>query len=345
MTGTACLPVAEDVAWTGVEEPSAVGRARRVAVNLAAQLGFSDTRAAEVGLAVTEIATNLHKHADKGAVLVRSIRASTEAAVEVVGLDSGPGIADVNLARQDGESTTGTLGIGLGAVYRLADACHISSRPGLGTVVVARFHPFRRPLAEIPEDVAAGITKAIDGEDVCGDSYAIRRGDGVLSLMMCDGSGHGPLAAFASRAAVRVFCDLDPTTPEDAVARIHTELRGTRGGAVAVADIDLRTRRIRFAGLGNIAAAVVVADGRKHGMVSVPGVAGYQARTIRAFDYDLPDDAVVVLHSDGLTERWTVARDDGLLEGGPLQIAARLLRDAGVRRDDACVLVGRPPRP
>jgi anti-sigma regulatory factor (Ser/Thr protein kinase) len=344
MSGTACLPVAEDVAWTGVEEPSSVGRARRVAVNLAAQLGFSDTRAAEVGLAVTEIATNLHKHAEKGTVLVRSIRASTEAAVEVVGLDSGPGIAVVDLARRDGQSTTGTLGIGLGAVYRLADACHISSRPGLGTVVVARFHPFRRPLAEIPEDVAAGITRAIDGEDVCGDSYAVRRGDGMLTLMMCDGSGHGPLAAFASRAAVRMFCDLDPAAPEDVVARMHAELRGTRGGAVAVADIDLRTRRIRFAGLGNIAAAVVV-DGRKQGMVSVPGVAGYQARTIRAFDYDLPDDAAVVLHSDGLTERWTVARDDGLLAGGPLQIAATLLRDAGVRRDDACVLVGKPPRP
>jgi anti-sigma regulatory factor (Ser/Thr protein kinase) len=344
VNGTACLPVAEDVAWTRVEEPSSVGRARRVAVNLAARLGFSDTRVAEVGLAVTEIATNLDKHAEKGTVLVRSIRGSTEAAVEVVGIDSGPGIADVDLARQDGQSTTGTLGIGLGAVQRLADACDISSRPGLGTVVVARFHPFRRPLVEIPEDVAAGITRAIDGEEVCGDSYAVRRGDDVLTLMMCDGSGHGPLAASASRAAVRVFCDLDPTAPEDVVARLHTELRGTRGGAVAVADIDLRTRRIRFAGLGNISAAVVTGS-RKQGMVSVPGVAGYQARTIRAFDYDLPDDAAVVLHSDGLTERWTVARDDGLLAGGPLRIAATLLRDAGVRRDDACVLVGKPPRP
>lgn len=340
---TACLPMVEDVAWTVVEEQSGVGRARRVAVNLATDLGFGETRVAEVGLAVTEIATNLHKHAKDGSLLVRSIRGSTEAAVEVVALDGGPGIADVELARTDGESTTGTLGIGLGAVNRLADSCRIASTPGTGTVLVARFHATRAPSLEIPEDVAAGITRAIAGEDVCGDSYAVRRGEDRLSLMMCDGSGHGPLAASASRAAVRVFCEDGSSRPEDLVARVHAELRGTRGGAVAVADLDLRGRRVRFAGLGNIAAAVVV-DRRKQGMISVPGVAGYQARTIRAYEYDLPDGAAVVLHSDGLTERWTADRDDGLLAGGPLLIAAALLREAGVRRDDACVLVGKPPR-
>jgi hypothetical protein len=77
-------------------------------------------------------------------------------------------------------------------------------------------------------------------------------------------------------------------------------------------------------------------------MISVPGVAGHQARTIRAYDYTLPAGAVVVLHSDGLTERWTTVLDQELLSGSPLVIAATLLRDAGIRRDDACVLVGKP---
>jgi anti-sigma regulatory factor (Ser/Thr protein kinase) len=340
----ACLPIAEDLAWIRVEDPSSVGRVRRVATKLAEQLGFPETRVAELALAVTEIGTNLDKHAQQGIVLVRSVRASTQSAVEIVATDSGPGIADVAMVSRDGESTVGTLGIGLGAVTRLADSCRIASRPGVGTVLVARFHPRRGPLTEIPEDVAAGVTRPIDGEEVCGDAYGIRRGKDRLSLMLCDGSGHGPLAASASQAAVRVFCEPSPGAPEDMVARIHTALRGSRGGAVAVADLDLLAGKVRFAGVGNVAAAVLT-DGRKQGMISVPGVAGYQARTIRAYEYELPEGAAVVLHSDGLTERWTMQRDSGLLGGSPVLIAMTLLRDAGARRDDACVLVGKPPRP
>jgi anti-sigma regulatory factor (Ser/Thr protein kinase) len=332
--------MAEDVTWIRVEEPAEAGRVRRAATALAERLAFPATRAAEIGVAAAEIATNLHKHAREGVVLVRSVRGATQAAVELLAVDGGPGIHDVGLAFEDGHSTTGTLGVGLGAVKRLADTCAITSRPGRGTVLAARFHPRRGPNAEFPEDVTAGVTRAIGGEEVCGDSYAVRRSPGRLSLMMCDGSGHGPLAATASQAAVRLFCSLSPTAPEDVVARIHRELRGTRGGAVAVAEIDLVARTVRYAGLGNIGAAVI-GDDQKRGMISVPGVAGYQARTIRAFDYPLPDDGVVVMHSDGLTERWTVEHDDDLMSAAPLVIAGSLLRDAGVRKDDACVLVAK----
>jgi len=332
--------MAEDVVWIRVEEAAEAGRVRRAATTLAEKLAFPATRVAEIGVAVTEIATNLHKHAREGVVLVRSVRGETNAAVEVLAVDGGPGIADVGLAFEDGRSTTGTLGVGLGAVSRLSDSCDMASRPGHGTVLAARFHARRGPVADLPEDVAAGITRAIGGEEVCGDAYAVRRAPGRLTMMMCDGSGHGPLAATASQAAVRLFCALDPTAPEDVVARVHRELRGTRGGAVAVADVDLVARTVRFAGLGNIAGAVL-GDGQKRGMISVPGVAGYQARTIRAFDYPLPDDATVVMHSDGLTERWAVERGDTILASTPLVVAGALMRDAGVRKDDACVLVGK----
>ncbi len=341
MTTSECLPVTEDFAWIRVEDSTAHGRARRVATGLAGTLGFGEVRAAEVGLAVTELGTNLAKHATEGVLVVRSIRAVSEAAVEVVAIDRGPGMADVGAASRDGESTTGTLGVGLGAVARLADATSVLSEPGHGTVVTARFHPRRGALAEIPASDTAGITRPIGGEDVCGDAYAVHREPGRLRLMMCDGSGHGPLAAAASRAAADVFCEHATDPPEVIVKHIHEALRRTRGGAVAVADVDTVTRSIRFAGLGNIAACVV-ADGSRQGMISVPGVAGYQARTIRAFDYPLPAGATVVLHSDGLTERWSLDGRERLFAATPLAIAAALLRDAGIRHDDAGVLVGKP---
>ncbi|MDT7800372.1 MAG: hypothetical protein QOI78_3805 [Actinomycetota bacterium] len=341
MTTADCLPVTEDFAWIRVEDDTAHGRARRTAATLAAQLGFNEVRVAEVGLAVTELATNLAKHATEGVLVVRSVRAVTQAAVEVVAIDRGPGMTDAVASGRDGESTTGTLGVGMGAVRRLADATSVLSEPGRGTVVTARFHPARAPLDEIPQSDTAGITRPIGGEDVCGDTYAVHSGPGRLRLMMSDGSGHGPLAAAASRAAADIFCARPTDPPEAMVKQLHEGLRRTRGGAVAVADVDVAAGTVRFAGLGNIAGCVV-AGGRKQGMISAPGVAGHQARTIRAFDYELPPGATVVLHSDGLTERWSADGRERLFAATPLAIAAALLRDAGVRNDDAVVLVAKP---
>ncbi|RLK62364.1 ATP-binding SpoIIE family protein phosphatase [Actinokineospora cianjurensis] len=333
------LPTAEDVGWLPVDELSAVGAARRAATGLAERLAFAPTRVAEVALAVTELATNLAKHAEQGVLLLRVLRTADRAEVEVASIDRGPGMSDPTLAFQDGHSTTGTLGIGLGAISRLSDAYAIRSSVGRGTILTARFGPeqSRRP-APVGFDAAVGVTRPMGGEETCGDAYAIRRQDNRLLLMLCDGSGHGPLAALASQAAVRTFLDIDWTTPEDAVRLLHGGMSGTRGGAVAVADLDPSAGVVRYAGVGNIAGTVVTE--RKRGMVSLPGIAGYQARTIRRFDYELPDDAVVVLHSDGLTERWTVDPLDRW-SAAPLVIALDLLREAGGRRDDASVVVAR----
>ncbi|PPK63086.1 ATP-binding protein/SpoIIE family protein phosphatase [Actinokineospora auranticolor] len=334
--GTDHLPTAEDVIWLPVEELSAVGAARRAVANLAERLAFPGSRAAEVGIAVTEIATNLCKHADQGVLLLRALRTADHAEIEVAAVDNGPGIPDTELAFLDGHSTTGTLGIGLGAVRRLADVCSLRSTPD-GTVLAARFGPDRRTVPT--PGFAIGVTKPIAGEEVCGDAYAIRRDGDRLLLMLCDGAGHGPLAASASRAAVRAFLDGDWAPPERVVRRLHTAMLGTRGGAVAVAELDPTARTLRYAGVGNIAGAVV--SERKNGLVSLPGVAGYQARTVREFTYDLPPGAVVVMHSDGLNDRWGV---DPVVRwsADPLVIGLELLREAGVRRDDASVVVAKP---
>jgi anti-sigma regulatory factor (Ser/Thr protein kinase) len=344
LIASSCLPLVADVALVRVDDGSAPGRARRVASALATELGFGETRAAEIEIAVTELGTNLYKHATEGVLFTRSVRAVEEAAVEVVAIDSGPGMANVEEAMRDGLSSVGTLGVGLGAVTRLADTWSVVSEPDVGTIVTARFHRRRGIPDELPGEATAGITRPIDGEDLCGDAYAVCVEDGRIRLMMCDGSGHGPLAMSASQGAVRSFHKDRSGGPGEILARIHTALRGTRGGAVAVADVDLDRRTVQFAGLGNIAGAVVT-DGRKHGMVSVPGIAGYQARAIKTYDYELPAGAVVVLHSDGLTERWSPAKREQLFSREPLLIAAALLRDAGVRKDDASVLVARPPQP
>lgn len=336
----------QDVAWLALDDPSAVGAARRAAEQLADRLGLNAGRVAEIGLAVTEIATNVHRHAGGGALLLRAVRTVAAAALEVVALDSGPGMHDVPAARRDGHSTGGTLGIGLGSIGRLADLLEIDSEPARGTVLVARFGPGdrvpREPGPAAP--AAAGLTRGLTGEAVCGGAYAIRRDAGRTSLMVCDGSGHEPLAAAASGEAVRVFDDpARPASPESAVRRIHEALTGSRGGAVAVAELDEAAGLVRFAGVGNISGAVL-AGGEKRSMVSIGGIAGYRNPTVRTFDYPFPPGSLVVLHADGVRSRWGPADLGRGIGSRPLLIAAILLRDAGLRQDDACVLVARAVR-
>lgn len=73
----------------------------------------------------------------------------------------------------------------------------------------------------------------------------------------------------------------------------------------------------------------------------MPGIAGHQRRQVREYDYPLVPGSVVLMHTDGVVDRWTAADYPGLLTRSPAVIAATVLRDAGTRRDDAGVLVAR----
>jgi anti-sigma regulatory factor (Ser/Thr protein kinase) len=335
LTGPLVSPAPSGNRWIRVEHESAVAACRGAAQTLASQLSFPAARAGELALAVTEAASNLHKHAKQGALLMRTVPAGMPPGIELITIDSGPGVPDVTAALTDGHSTTGTLGIGLGAIRRLADVSDLYSVPGVCTALAARFST--GPAA--PPSGCAGLLRPIAGETECGDAFVVSGTESQLTAVMFDGLGHGPLAATAAREAIDTVLADPSGEPAAILRRVHQRLGRTRGGAVAIASVSGRT--VQFAGLGNIAGWILTGDSRS-GMLSVPGIAGHQARTIRQFDYDLPAGAVIVLHSDGLSSRWDYRTMPGLAARDPLLIAAVLLAATGVHRDDAGILVLRP---
>ncbi|GAB3986446.1 SpoIIE family protein phosphatase [Plantactinospora veratri] len=322
--------------WFQVEEPGAVGTVRRAAELLAGRMGLDEAHAAALAIVAAELASNLVKHADNGQLLVRPARTDEVAGVELIAVDSGPGMSDVTSSTQDGHSTAGSLGIGLGAIGRQSSWFDVYSLPGRGTVSAAQVWP-----AEAPEpDWIAGLSRPMSGEQSCGDGFAVRTVEGRRQVLVCDGLGHGPLAAVAARAAVHAF-HLAPAAPPAAVLEhLHRAISHTRGAAAAVAEFDPAAGLLRYAGLGNIAGSVQHYDERR-GLVSMPGIVGHQRRSVREFDYPFPRGACLVMHSDGVTDRWRLADYPGLQGRSPQVIAGTLLRDAAVRRDDACVLVAR----
>lgn len=324
--------------WFRVEATSAAAAVRRAAERLATELGVPERDIADLSIVAAEAAGNLVKHAVEGTLLVRPVRAGGRAGVEIVALDKGPGMADVQRAAGDGHSTSGTLGIGLGAILRQSTWSDLHSVPGRGTVLIAQVWPDRKP----EPAWAAGMVRPMTGEQVSGDAYGIREVDGRRQVLMCDGLGHGRLAHTAAQEAVRVFLGAPAAPPAAVVETLHRTLNHTRGAALAVAELDHERGVVRYAGLGNIAGTVVGPDGSRRGMVSLPGIAGHQRRQVREYDYPLAPASLVVLHSDGLVDRWNLADSPGVTGHSPQVIAATLLRDAGTRRDDAGIVVARP---
>jgi hypothetical protein len=253
----------------------------------------------------------------------------------MVTIDAGPGFGDTAAALRDGHSTSGTLGIGLGAIRRLADFCDVYSVLGHGTALVARFWPAPPPAPAR----YAGLVRPITGESECGDVFGAAQTATGMTGVLCDGLGHGPLAARAATEAVAAVLDDPAAGPAAILARVHRQIAHTRGGAIAI--VQVAGTAVRFAGLGNVT-ATILADGSRRGMLSVPGIAGHQARTIRQFDYIAPPGAAIILHSDGISGRWDASALPGLNLRDPLVVAATLLAEAGTRRDDAGVLVLKP---
>jgi anti-sigma regulatory factor (Ser/Thr protein kinase) len=330
----------DDLEWIRVEDGNAPGQVRRSAIAVAQRAGFSEHRTGEVAIAATELATNLQRHAREGVVVVRVRRAAAEAAVELIVTDTGPGFADLAALARDGNSSGGTLGIGLGAVMRLATWFDAHSVPGRGTVMIATFWPAAAP---VPRPAVAAILRPFEGETECGDAWALREQGDAAVLMVADGLGHGPLAAAASGAAVRAFLGASPgQTPAELLRALHGALRGTRGAAVAIVRLDPALRTLTFAGAGNV--AIWIDDGeQRRGLSSAPGIVGHNARAFRDLRVPLPAGARVVLHSDGLTSKWDLATYPGLRVHDPHLIAATLMRDAAIHHDDASVVVAKVP--
>jgi len=328
-----------------VQERSAVGEARRAAASLTAQLGMSEEDGGRLALVLTEAANNVVQHGDGGEVVVRPLARGPGRGAEVLVLDRGAGIADVSSALRDGYSTAGTPGTGLGAVARVADWFDIYSGPGQGTVVVARVWN-REGQAPAPAHLrSAGLEMGVvclpyRGEFVCGDAWTAAATEQGALLMVADGLGHGPAAAEAAAAAVRVFRERSSRAPAELLADIHAALRSTRGAAVAIALLDRGRREIRYAGVGNIAGTVVTGlDTRS--MVSHNGTVGHELRKIQEFVYPWPEHAMVVMHSDGLQTHWRLDRYDGASARHPAIVSGLLYRDFNRGRDDVTVLAVR----
>ncbi len=311
-----------------MSDASRVAEARRRALELGTGAGLDEVQCGRLALAVTELATNLVKHAREGEIVLAD---AGDGGVRAIGIDHGPGVTDLARALDDGYSTAGSPGTGLGAMKRSVDRFEIASTPGSGTIVLLEVRTGSRPGTSEFEIGAVSVPRK--GEDVCGDGWASRV-NGTLQLLVVDGLGHGVLAHEVAVSATTAFATR-LAAPQQTIEELHGVLRSGRGAAVAVAEIDRAAARLQYCGVGNIVGAIVHGDHMRH-LVSHGGTVGHVLTRTHPFDYPWNDGSLLVMHSDGVAPKW---RLDAELRAQPAaMIAAAIYRDHARGNDDATVV-------
>lgn len=323
-----------------IEESNQVGEARRFAIDMGRVHGLTPDEVNNASLLATEAANNLVKHAGGGELILHCLQNGDAIAFEILSLDKGPGMPDVDRCMEDGYSTAGSPGNGLGAMARLSTSFDIYSRPRHGTAILMRIQTGGDRKRNESRFETGGVSVPTPRENLCGDSWATAEIDGRLTAIVSDGLGHGQFAWEASAEAILAFRE-NPNLPLVQLIEIaHDALRKTRGAAVAVARIDPGERTVRFAGIGNIA-GIVLGGASTRNMISYNGIVGHQMRKVQEMSYPWPEDGILLMHSDGIQTRWNLDQLPGLTRRHPTLIAGAIYRDFKRPNDDATVVAAR----
>jgi anti-sigma regulatory factor (Ser/Thr protein kinase) len=299
------------------------------ALACARALSFDEDAAQRLERVVTELESNLARHAREGRLLI-ALR-TQQADVEVIAIDEGPGLGDRGAAFH--QACTG----GLGAVREAAQTFDLYSS-SRGTVVLARVQRQGTVSQPSGEFSVGAVCVPVRGEVVCGDAWMVAFEGHQARLMLADGLGHGPGAAQAANEALLAFRSNPMASPRQHMHTAHRRLGSTRGAAVSVFALDAQQDTVRLSGAGNVLGRVLSGVTDKS-LMPQSGTVGLHVRVPEEVTTPWPAHAVLIAFSDGLVSRWDAPPLHPLLALEPTLLAAVLLRDHCRGADDATVVV------
>ena len=329
-----------------IQSESAAILLRSRLLSAARRLGFADSRREDMALVAAEMASNLIKHAEGRGML--QIWEQPGGMLDVVSFDYGPGMGNPRQAQEDGFSTKGTLGKGLGSMQRLTDDFGIFSQMAgggdrwHGTAVWCRFrqHAGMRKRGPGDEDSCQlGLfVRSLSNDRYNGDHVYVDIRSDRLRVLHLDGLGHGESAELATAHLDRYFTQAGSLG--HLLETVDRHLRSNARGAVAIAcEIDVATRELRMLGVGDMAAHLC-GNGQVQHIAFAPGVLGREHKVPREDGAVLARGASLVSTSDGIRRGWGEEAFPGLYNHHP-QLVAYVIGNVLARMTDdqsVCVL-------
>jgi negative regulator of sigma-B (phosphoserine phosphatase) len=176
------------------------------------------------------------------------------------------------------------------------------------------------------------------GERVSGDAVVMRPIENGLFAAIIDVLGHGP-DAHALTHVIEDFLDRHATADvASLMTRLHQRLKGSRGAAVGLCAIDSARGAAEYVGIGNTSM-------RRFGesetrLVSYDGVLGQNMRTPLLQSLELESGDLIMLYTDGVSDRFTTAEYPGVRRHAPMEVARIVIDRFGKDHDDsACIAI------
>ncbi len=305
----------------------------------AEEVGIPKNRLNELELIVSEITSNLFKYAKDGEILVGVFGNDKNSYIELISIDSGPGMVNANKMLQDGVTTGKTLGHGLGSIKRLSDTFDIYSQVGWGTVLLSRIYVAKPQVGRRETFIVRPLILAKPGEVVSGDGHICRVTPQGFQVLLADGLGHGTAANEAVNEAAKVFWSEPVRTPSDTLRVLHPAIKKTRGAVAHILSYEQKEKKWICCGIGNIMLRLYGTHLHKNHM-SYNGIVGHNIpNTLNDQYYTSLDYNIAVICSDGIKTRWDLTKYPQILNHDPSILAATLYKDHGRRTDDMSVIV------
>jgi len=322
----------------GVEQPVDTRRANESARNFAKKIGFTTTESEQIALVVTELATNLVKHAGGGAIKLSMVQSGEHKGIHIESEDSGPGIPDVEAALTDGFSTVGSLGAGLGAVNRLMDKLDFQPRSKEGLRIICERWLRPKPAGVTIHWLEFGAaTRAYRMLPQNGDAIILKEWNGNALTGVIDGLGHGNFAQKAAHTA-RQYVEQHFDQPLPSIfLGVGRACRATRGVVMSLGRFDLGKRTVSLASVGNVETRLI--GGARMHMIVRRGILGLSAPNAVVTEHEWTNDSLLVIHSDGLRAHWNWDEFQDVAREHPSAIARAMLNKLGKLEDDATVVV------
>lgn len=179
----------------------------------------------------------------------------------------------------------------------------------------------------------SSLIRPCPGEQVSGDTAVVRPLENGLFVAIVDVLGHGPEAyelAVQIEAYLMRYGSFDVS---GLMTRLHQHLKGTRGAAVGLCALDAANGRLEYTGTGNtVLRRFGTIDTR---LVSQDGVLGQNMRTPRPQTLQLEKGDLVLLHTDGVRERFSSDDCGSILHLPPKEVVRTIVKRFGKDYDDA----------
>ena len=184
----------------------------------------------------------------------------------------------------------------------------------------------------------AGTVRPCPGQSVSGDTIVTRALDQALFVAIVDVLGHGSEAHELTHVIDAYLASYGTSDVSGLMTRLHQHLKGTRGAVAGLCAIDAASGRMNYAGIGN---TVMRRFGKAETrLVSKDGVLGQNMRSPLHQTLQLNPGDLVVLYTDGVSDRFTSDDYPGVLHHAPQEVASNIVQRFGKNHDDAaCIAV------